>query len=208
MPLTINFAYQLTKKRSKEIQKDKALFAKAIVVGGIAVVVVVISLVARVSTDLIYANAEKNEKQVLGQLESLKPQEMAYLGYISKVNILSELFQNRQAKQQALRKFRTLFGPGVFITGLNYSETSDSLEFQVKTGTVFQLEQVIAQLDDPALRSEYSNIVKRSLNRDESANYSLWVSVNLRPVAEEAPKATTDQDPSAIEATSETNEVL
>lgn len=183
MPFSINFAYHLTKQRSKEQAQDRSLFKKAVVVGIIAVALTTASVLARLSFDVALAVVKNEEKKVLAQLESLKAQELAYVGYVSKVNVLSELFQNRQAKQQALKKFRSLFESGVSITGLNYAEDSNDLEFRLKTASVFVLERVVAQLDDPQLRTDYKDIVKENVSRAETGNYDMSISVNLQIVS-------------------------
>ncbi len=183
MPFSINFAYHLTKERSKEQKKDQALFKKAVIVGIIAVVFVVVSVIVRVGFDVSLSQLEKEEKKTMTQLETLKAQELAYIGYVSKVNVLSELFQNRQAKQQALKRFRSLFGSGVSITGLNYSEDSNDLEFQLKTGTVFLLDRVVGQLDAPDLRAEYKEIAKKGVARQDNGNYNMNVSVGLQVIS-------------------------
>lgn len=183
MSLSVNFAYHLTKQRSKEQAKDRRLFKKVAIVGVVALVITGISLAFRIGFDLAYKAADKNEKQTLAQLETLKSEELTYVGYVTKVNVLSELFKNRQAKQQALKRFRSLFGPGVSITGLQYSKEENDLGFRLKTSTVFLLEQVINQLDEPSLRTEYKEIEKTSVSRSEDGTYSMQVSVGLNIVS-------------------------
>ena len=180
MSFSINFAYHLTKQRTKEQAKDRSLFKKAIIVGVVAAAITTISVIVRVSFDVALSLSEKEEKKIMAQLESLKAQELAYIGYVSKVNVLSELFQNRQAKQQALKKFRSLFGSGVSIAGLNYAEESNDLEFQLKMSSVFVLERVIGQLDEPQLRTDYKDVLKKGVTRADSGNYSMGVSVGLQ----------------------------
>ncbi len=180
MSFSINFAYHLTKERSKEQAKDRALFQKAIVVGVVALSLVIVSVIARLGFDLGLSRLEKEEEKTIAQLETLKAQELAYIAYVSKVNVLSDLFQNRQAKQQALKKFRSLFGSGVSITGLNYSEDSNDLEFELKTGTVFLLNRVVDQLDAKDVRAEYKEIEKKNISRLETGNYTMSVSVGLQ----------------------------
>lgn len=183
MPFSVNFAYHLTKQRSKEQQNDRLWFKRAMIVGIVAAALTVASVMLRISLDVAMALQEREEKKVLGQLETLKPQELAYIGYVSKVNVLSDLFKNRQAKQQALKRFRSLFGPGVSVTGLSYSEDSNDLGFQIKASSVYLFEQVVNQLDNHDIRQDYKDIAKSSINRSEDGSYNMSVSVGLNIIS-------------------------
>lgn len=179
MPQVVNFAHQLSKQRSKIEAKDRQFLVQATVVAVIVGVITAVALGGRVIVSAAQARAEKQYDSLLTTIESQKSQEIEYAEYARKVNILSELFTNRQAKQEAFARFRFLFGEGVTITGLSYDVGDNALGFQLQADNIFILEKVLDRLAQDDIKLEYPEIKKEAVGRSEDGSYRLKITVRL-----------------------------
>lgn len=187
MAQIVNFAHQLSKRRSQLDKKDRQLFKQASLALAFGLGLTALVLGVRFFTSASLARAEKEEANLTRTLESQKDAELEYLTYARKLSLLASLFTNRQAKQEAFARFRFLFGEGVSITGLTYNVRSNALSFQLRAENVFKLEEVLTRLSQPDVAKDYPYISKDSLARSEDGAYQMAITVNLaktRPEAE------------------------
>ncbi len=180
MSTSINFVRLFSSRKSKQQRIDQWRFLWAL----LALLITVGLIVALFFVNLFYKNqlnsTTKEYKKQADQWEYLKQDELAYSSYVNKVKILSSLFSSRQQKQAALKKFRSLFGEGASVVGLKYSEKDEEIVFQIKSDSVFILEEVMTRLEQPDITDEFGPVGRDRLTRDDSGQYVLAVSVNLR----------------------------
>lgn len=179
MSQTVNFASQLTKKRSQLDRRDKQVLIQTSIVFGIVALISVGIMISRAYFDVSQQKSEKKYDDLVKVITTQKQHEIEYAQYVKQVNIISDLFANRQAKQEAFARFRFLFGNGVMITGLTYSVNENALGFQLKADTIFVLEQVLDRLLQADIVAQYPKIKKESIMRLEDGAYRMKITVML-----------------------------
>ncbi len=189
MPDNINFVADRQKRLKIRQEKDGPLLKKMIIF--LALTVLATGIVLAVQ---IYFNFEK--KQVLASqskirtaIEERKETDQRYATFFHKLAILTQLFGERQNKQEALLYFRNLFGEGVAVTGLTYNETDQQLTFSLLSPSVFNLEKVFATLKSDSLKAKYPQVSRRNLTRSDNGSYSMQLTVNLKvkPIEADSP---------------------
>lgn len=179
MPIKINFARVINLKKDNQQKIDSKTWIYSLI--GIALAIVVSASLFAVNFYLQgqVSNAQKDQKKLAAQWDIQKSDEIAYLDYVGKVKILSDLFSSRQQKQAALKKFRSLFGEDASVVGLKYSVKTEEIEFQIKSSSVFSLDKVLNTLNSADLQQNYGVISKDRLFRDDQGQYVLAVRVSL-----------------------------
>lgn len=181
----INFARILTDKRKKQQKKDrKLLFLVALAV----IVLLVISLSifgVRFYFQKQVAATKKEQTRLASQWETFKTEELAYTIYAQKVKILAALFSSRQEKQAALKKFRSLFDEGATVVGLKYAAESQEIIFQIRSDSVFVLQQVVEKLDSIEIKENFGTVYKERTTRNDKGQYVLSVRVSLDALKKE-----------------------
>lgn len=179
MSIKINFARVINLKKDNQQKIDSKIWIYSLI--GVVLAVVVLAGLFAVNFYLKsqVVNIQKDQNKLTAQWETQKNDELAYLNYVGKVKILSDLFNSRQQKQTALRKFRSLFGEDASVVGLKYSVKTEEIEFQIKSNSVFSLDKVLRTLGSADLQQDYGVISKDHLFRDDQGQYVLAVRVSL-----------------------------
>jgi|GEM_PF-1683540 len=179
MFLTVNFA-RTTSQRRRQQEKLDLKFFKLVLLGLGATFLVFVSLfVAKTLLAKKLVVLKTKEAKLTQQWENLKLQEMAYAVYIQKVKILAQLFNFRQEKQQALKKFRSFFDQGAKVVGLKYSVDTQEIMFQIRSESIFVLQKVIEKLDSSEIKQDFGTVSKDRISRSEDGGYVLGVRVKL-----------------------------
>lgn len=175
----INFARESTGKRKKQQQKDKKFL---LIASAVCVAMILIAIAAFIMNFYFQKKVTTNKKEqdrLAEQWEVLKADETAFTIYAQKVKILASLFNSRQQKQAALKKFRSLFGEGATVVGLNYSAETREIVFQIKSDSIFVLDDVVDRLDSVEIQENFGTVHKERLSRSDEGQYTLAVRVSL-----------------------------
>ncbi len=180
MPDNINFVAQRQKRLKLRQEKDRPLLKKMIIFLAVTVFLTGITLAVQ-----IYFNFEKNQvlasqKKIQSAIDGRQETDQRYATFFHKLSILTQLFGERQNKQEALLYFRNLFGEGVSVTGLSYNETDQQLTFSILSPSVFNLEKVFSTLQSEALKAKYPQVSRRNLARSDNGSYSMQLTVDLK----------------------------
>ncbi len=180
MSVSINFVAERQKKLKLAQEKDRPLLKKAGV--ALAGVVLVTGIVLAIS---FYFSFETNQviasqKKITAQIDSRKETEKKFASFFQKLSVLTQLFGERQNKQEALSFFKNLFGSEITVTGLTYNETDQKLTFSILSPSVFKLESVFNTLRSQALKDKYPNVEKNNLTRGDNGSYSMQLTVILK----------------------------
>ncbi len=184
MSVNINFVADRQKRLKVQQEKDKPLLKKIGVF--LAATFMLTGIILAIQ---IYFNFEKNQvianqKKVQAAIDERKEVEQKYAIFFQKLSALTQLFGERQNKQEALAYFRNLFGDGVTVTGLTYNETDQELTFSLLSPSVFTLEKIFTTLNSEAVKNKYSQVVRHNLARSDNGSYSMQLTVKLKPPTE------------------------
>ncbi|NCN24202.1 MAG: hypothetical protein COU65_02045 [Candidatus Pacebacteria bacterium CG10_big_fil_rev_8_21_14_0_10_42_12] len=180
MPKNINFV----RDRQRWVEKAQSQDQKLMLFSSIALgIIAVVGIVAGISHFLLnrsLASIVAEQKSTKTAILAEQPIEESYTVFAQKLRVLTELFGNRQNKQEALTFFSNFFGPGVIISQLSYSgDNNEILTFSLSAQDIFTMERVFEKLKSPELLSEYPDITRGGLSRNDAGVYSLKLTVIL-----------------------------
>ena len=125
-------------------------------------------------------NLNQQNQSLTAQISNDESIEIGYLVFSQKLKSVEEIYENRSNKQQAIDFFSNIFGSQVFLSGMNYEEGKNALSLKLTSDDVFALDDTLAVLDSEEVSNVFSNVRKSGLRRDETGNYSLDISVELK----------------------------
>ncbi len=178
--ININFLVNRVNQKDKQKERDKKIFRLSTYVLLAIFLLMVATVTFKLINNLKINNAEKKIKEykesILGQEET----EINYLIFVNKIKVISEIYQKRSNKQEAMNYFSNAFTGKAEIIGMNYQEDQGGLVLQLNSDNVFQLQEVNEILDSDNLRQQYQNLEKSILTRTELGNYKLTLKLELK----------------------------
>lgn len=170
--------------RVNQKEKQKKLDAKIFRISTYVLIGIALIMVGTFSFKL-YNNLQINDtnKKIKAYRESILGQESTeinYLIFVNKIKVISEIYQKRSNKQEAMDYFSKTFIDKAIIVGMNYQEDQGGLILQLNSDNVFKLQEVNDTLDSPEVRQQYKNIDKSSLTRTNTGSYKLTLKLELK----------------------------
>lgn len=187
MARSINFVRDRRRKLTKTEQRDKQLFVYALYLLGAVFGVFLLVLAARMFMVFQVKSIKDQQADTRAAILAREDVEKSYTIFANKLTILTELYNKRKAKQDALEFFGSVFGPDVIVSQLTYSQESEALSFVLTTQSVFILEGVFDTLRSQQVISRYPAIQKAGLRRSSDGTYGMKLSIML---GEDAPSGT------------------
>jgi len=124
------------------------------------------------------------ERLLTSQIANDEAVEISYLVFSQKLQSVEEIYQNRSNKQQAIDFFSNIFGSQVFLSGMNYEQGKNSLSLRLTSENVFAFDTTLDILNSEEVKNVFSSVEKSGLRRDETGNYNLDISVELKTEGE------------------------
>lgn len=187
MARSINFVRDRRRKLTKTEQRDKQLFVYALYLLGAVFGVFLLVLAARMFMVFQVKSIKDQQADTRAAILAREDVEKSYTIFANKLTILTDLYNKRKAKQDALEFFGSVFGPDVIVSQLTYSQESEALSFVLTTQSVFILEGVFDTLRSQQVISRYPAIQKAGLRRSSDGTYGMKLSIML---GEDAPSGT------------------
>ncbi len=178
--ININFFSNRISKKAKQKKQDLKMFriSTYVLIGVTLLMVATFGFKFYNALQIKQTNQEiKDYKEtILGQ-ESV---EIAYLIFVNKIKVISEIYQKRSNKQEALEFFSQIFAGTADIIGMNYQEDQGGLVLQLSSDNIFKLQATNEILDSTTLRQKYREIEKTALTRTEQGSYKLGLTLELK----------------------------
>jgi len=169
------------------VEKDTQILKQAGIGFGVIIVLMVALLIGNWTMSRQLTNLLAKQESTRQTIQSQADLELKYLVFVEKLNILHQLFADRQGKQEALAFFRSLFvGGEVKIAGLKYDDTDQQLTFSIRSDSIFSLDQVFDVLKSDQVKQKYPSIDKKGLSRSNDGSYSLQAIVQMGQKEEES----------------------
>lgn len=178
--ININFLANRVNQKDKQKEQDVKIFRLSTYVLIAIAVIMVATFAFKLSTNLRITSAEKKIKEYKESILAQEATEIGYLIFVNKIKVISEIYQKRSNKQEAMNYFSEAFAGKAEIIGMNYQEEQGGLVLQLSSDNVFALEEVNSILDSAELRREYQNIEKSILSRTEFGSYKLTLKLELK----------------------------
>ncbi len=178
--ININFFSNRVSKKIKQKKRDAKIFriSTYVLIGIIAIMVGTFAFKFYNSLQINNTNTKIKEykESILGQ-ESV---EINYLIFVNKIKVISEIYQKRSNKQEAMNYFAETFVGVADIVGMSYQEDQGGLILQLSSDNIFKLQAANEILDSPTLREQYQNIEKSALTRTDQGSYKLTLKLELK----------------------------
>ncbi len=166
--------YQRTRQQDQKFLKWSLVWFGGVV--GVFLILLIINLL--LGRQLKQLNTAQTEgKQSLVNNQSV---EVAYLVFSHKLAAIAQIFEQRNNKQQAINYLSSLFGNQVFISGVTYEGTAQVLSLNLNSANIFDLSQLLQQLDTSEVKENFSSLVKSNIRRNEDGSYDLKLTLELK----------------------------
>ncbi len=180
----INFVSQRLKKLTRLEKKDKEIFKISAVVTSILLLIL-----AAVSAYGIYLNSqlkkvESSQKSFLNRIKQQEDKEKSFVLFVGKLRVLSEVFQDRKDKQDAINYFSQIFGSDVTIEKIAYDAESELLSFRLIAADIFTLESVFELLSSNQSTQRFSSLSRNNLQRTSTGVYQMQITVAIEDEVE------------------------
>lgn len=178
----ININFFATKQSKKERQKKQDIQLFKISTYFLAATIV---FAVGMSGFRLFINwqTQQLDKQIATYKASILAKEnveVSYLIYVNKIKAISEIYESRSDKQDAMNYFTDSFQNLADITGMNYEVKEGGLTLQLSNDTVFKLEKSLALLDSDEIKNHYKSISRNILSRSENGSYRLTIKLGLK----------------------------
>ena len=176
---SINFLSEHRKKLTKTQKRDRQIFKIGMGILGGVVVFFVSVLGIRFWFGQRLEGVMQAQAQARSQILDQEDVERSFIVSVNKITILSELFKERQNKQQAINYFSTIFGDQVLVKQIAFEGGDQLLTFRLQAEDVFVLEEVFARLQSDEVKTRFAKVSSSDLRRSAEGDYEMTVAVTL-----------------------------
>lgn len=194
---TINFVRKRRKELSKVEVQDAKYLKYSILIVGASLAIFLLVIGARMTFSILESTTNASINTLMKNIEAKKEIEEQYVIFMAKVNVLTDLFEQRKQKQEAIAYFSSLFDSTIKISQLNYDGENNLLSFTLSTPSVFKLEYMFETLRSANVKEKYPTYTVSRLGREQLGSYGLAISLPLstRELPEVGETSTSDQPP-------------
>lgn len=194
MQRSINFVRERRKKLSQAQVQDQKWFTRSAIGLGIVIGLMLMVLGGRLVMAQLVSQVLAQQEQTRDQILSREDTEKAFVISVNKLSILSEIYEERQNKQDAIQYFTSVFGEGVLVKEIAFQGNDQLLTFRLQADDVFILDQVFVQLESEEVLSRFARVENSDLRRGDEGKYEMTVAVTLgaRDAAVSGTTETTD----------------
>lgn len=178
--ININFLANRVNQKDKQKERDAKIFRISTYVLIAITVLMVGTFSFKLYNNLKISGAEKKIKEYKESILAQETTEINYLIFVNKIKVISEIYQKRSNKQEAMNDFSNTFDGRADIIGMNYQEDQGGLILQLSSDDIFKFQTVNEMLDSPELRQRYEKVEKNILNRTDLGNYKLTLKLELK----------------------------
>ncbi len=178
--ININFLSNRVSLKIKQKKRDAKIFriSSYVLIG--VVIIMIGAFGFKFYNSLQINSANKKIKEYKESIVSQESVEINYLIFVNKIKVISEIYQKRSNKQEAMNYFAETFTDKADIIGMNYQEDQGGLILQLSSDNIFKLQTTNEILDSTTLRQQYQNIEKSALTRTDQGNYKLTLKLELK----------------------------
>lgn len=178
--ININFLSNRVKQKSKQKEQDVKIFRLSTYVLIAACVLMVATISFKLFNTFRINSVENKIKDYRETILAQEHVELNYLIFVNKIKVITEIYQKRSNKQEAMSYFADTFAGKAEITGMSYQEEQGGLILQLSSENIFKFKDVNEILDSESLRQQYQNIEKNALARADNGSYKLTLKLELK----------------------------
>ena len=176
----INFLAERRKALSKQEVADKRLMRLSLVGCGLMFVIFGAMFGASFFLNREIDGVRAAQGAARTEIKNDHSTEQAFVIYAHKLTSLSQIYQDRQAKRDTIAYFDSVFGPGVFIKGLDFDQKNKLLFFQVQSIDAFHLKEIFFQVNSPDVQKKFLSLNPSNLLRTPDGAYQVSLAVSTQ----------------------------
>lgn len=178
--ININFLAYRVQQHSKQKEQDQRLFRISSIALAVACVLMIAVFSFKLYNTLILNQTKQQISDYKDSILAQEKTEIAYLIFVNKIKVITEIYQNRSDKQAAMNYFADSLREHADIIGMTYQEEEGGLSLQISSSNIFKLDAVQSILDSKAMRERYQNIKKSTLSREDTGAYRMTLQLQLK----------------------------
>jgi type II secretory pathway component PulL len=176
----INFLKQRQRQVAVWRKQDGLIFNISV-----AVLVIVVLVAIALASWLYYQKKQetellRQERNLETELLALSDQEAKYLVFFSRLEMLAEIWPNRQSHQETLRLLSDILLPGLEFKQVKYQKTDGSLQYNVSASDFFVFEEFINLMRNSDFKERFNNLSFSDIRRDKDGSYNFTVTMSLK----------------------------
>lgn len=179
-PTTINFLRAQHRVSEAQEKLDRVIFQGASVVAGISTAGLIALLVWWQYGSQQLQAAKQQEAAQARVIAQSAESEAQYLSFVTRLDEISRLLQNRNSKKEALDFLSLLALPTVGFDSIVYDARAKQLTFRVQAENVFSVEEFLELLRQDTIRAYYADVSVSNIRRDDQGAYILDVIATLQ----------------------------
>lgn len=179
----INFLSERRKSLTKTEHQDLQLIK---IVGGVFGVIVLICAVLisiRVYLGRQFSQVQESEKLARAQIVDNETIERSFVIFVYKLTAMTNITQDKEAKNEAITFFSQLFGEDVFIKQMSFLEKEKILSLRIQSESVFSLQEVFRKLSEDDVRGRFASLSPSNLLRTPAGDYEMSITAVLKQTA-------------------------
>ena len=169
------------RERRKTVTAKERMDRRLAMAAGVVFAIIFVAFVGIFGWRLYLSNqlARITEQQASSRNEIVANQdtERVFVVFVRKLDLISQLYKERQDKKDAIDYFTTIFGPEVLIQQINFDPTEQLLVFRVQSASVFRLKDILNTVNSEQTRSRFISVTASSLERTPDGKYALNIAV-------------------------------
>lgn len=180
MPKEINFLRERRKGVTAQEKSDRRMLLLSSVVFGIALILFFAAFIGQ-----LYLNGQLND--VLAQQKNARSQivlnqdlERSFVIFSHKLTSLTQLFQDRLDKKEAIAYFSSVFGPDILIKQIDFDRVEKLLVFRIQAGDIFKLQNVFNIVNSPQTQSRFASVNASNLSRLRDGKYEMNIVISTK----------------------------
>ncbi|MBT4358967.1 MAG: hypothetical protein HOD22_03375 [Candidatus Pacebacteria bacterium] len=177
MMADINFVRQRIKKLTKIEERDQEVFRISAIITSALLLMLAVVLGYKIYLTSQLNEIKSNQNNYLSRIKKQEEREKTFVLFVNKLRVLSNIFQKRKDKQEAISYFSQIFGDDVTIERIVYDANSQLLTFRLMSADIFSLENVFELLSNQQSIEKFSSLSKSNLQRTTSGVYQMQVTV-------------------------------
>lgn len=178
--ININFLANRIKLQSKQKVQDHRMFLISSVTAGVLALLMVILFAFKLYNNLQLQNTNRKITDYKASILAQEQTEIAYLIFVNKIKVITEIYQKRSDKQAAMNYFADSLRGQADIIGMTYQEAEGGLMLQLSSRHIFAFDTVQQILDSTDMRNNYQNIKKSTLTREDTGAYRMTLQLQLK----------------------------
>jgi uncharacterized membrane protein (GlpM family) len=178
--ININFLANRVKAQSKQKANDLKMFRISSIVLAAMCLFMIATFAFKLFISLQLSGTNKKIDDYKASIVAQEKTEIAYLIFVNKIKVISEIYQKRSNKQEAMNYFALNLKDQADIIGMTYQENEGGLSLQLSSDNIFKFQAVQNILDSDVLRQQYQNIKKTGLSRGDNGGYKLTLQLQLK----------------------------